>query len=882
MKRLKVFLGVVLSMAIIVSGFVTDSFLESYAEVVSELPVTGTEKIVNVGGYYLHMGKKKLDSTDPKYDDYVIYDNGAYNPAHIPIKENNRFIAGFVWSITSADMATVNRGDYFVVDLFDSGIFKPFSSTSGALNYKGDPTLGRYEFFTEDGMTKVKMILDGPAVDEIKAEGKGIDNGTFNFQLQIKKITETFDMVIPGQESGSSTFTIHTEVPANDGYVYIGHASTDKPLVRKTSWESTEGRIGWAIFVNDSQLQSLYENNMIDHKEDLYVEDHISKAMTLNPSISINTRLYVPRVDDDDNLVTTGSYVKMSRDYIAGVKFDPTLIDDVTPDYSTEDYATFKTRFLNAAKVDNKPVYAIYNYSDDSAALNYSTTSSSTLLVYYGDLMGSTKDGTTAWTYDNMQKDGKDVKTLIDNATQEGAKPRITAEQAEYMKRLYCAEGTAFVNAGKVASFYLVFYTVPNYSAEYSNTATVYWGTNQSVTDTSERAYTLVTNDSDSTAGKLFVEKEWDNYVPNDTDYVMVELLKDGTKVADVKLNNENNWKHTFLDVFDVDQYLNQITNSVREVKAYIDGEEYDLSTTETLPDGSAKYTFVNAPGTKQCISIHSEQTEKKHIFTNTVSHKDITVIKEWQDKEDNVVTDTSLLPEKVQVRMIGKINGAVDNTLEQTFDLTKTEGWQKTLEEVRVLTDSGQKIEYEFKEISTIDPYRYDSVSWDEKELVYTLVNKEKKPISDGTEGDDETTTTTTTTTTPDGTGGGDVFEENKTTTTTTTPDGTGGGETKSTTTTTTPSSGGEFFINNLPDPSDPNSPSVIVVLGEDGTPLGTYRKKQMDDGSFEWVDEEGVPLGTMPLVNTGDAPLSNKLFVGSIVLMLAGTFFVMYTRKK
>ncbi len=147
-----------------------------------------------------------------------------------------------------------------------------------------------------------------------------------------------------------------------------------------------------------------------------------------------------------------------------------------------------------------------------------------------------------------------------------------------------------------------------------------------------------------------------------------------------------------------------------------------------------------------------------------------------------------------------------------------------------------------------------------------------------DDDDDDDDTTTTTTTTTTetPGGIGGGDVPEDSSS------GGGGGGGSVTTTTMLTLPSTGNQFFINNVPDPGKLGSPEVIVVLDEDGTVLGTYRKKQMLDGSFEWVDEEGVPLGTMALVNTGDMPANNNILLGAIFAMVAGAFFVLRFKKK
>ncbi|MGP1488191.1 MAG: Cna B-type domain-containing protein [Peptoanaerobacter stomatis] len=84
----------------------------------------------------------------------------------------------------------------------------------------------------------------------------------------------------------------------------------------------------------------------------------------------------------------------------------------------------------------------------------------------------------------------------------------------------------------------------------------------------------------------------------------------------------------------------------------------------------------------------------------------------------------------------------------------------------------------------------------------------------------------------------------------------------------------------NNIPDPNDPNSPETIVVVDENGVPLGTYTKRTNPDGTVEYVDEDGVPLGGV-LVKTGNEFPENALIITSMVSLLGLVILRRYRRK-
>ena len=86
-------------------------------------------------------------------------------------------------------------------------------------------------------------------------------------------------------------------------------------------------------------------------------------------------------------------------------------------------------------------------------------------------------------------------------------------------------------------------------------------------------------------------------------------------------------------------------------------------------------------------------------------------------------------------------------------------------------------------------------------------------------------------------------------------------------------------YPFNNTPDPNDPNSPDEIAVIGDDGTPLGRFIKKQNPDGTFEYVDaDDGTPLGNIKahrLPKTGGTGNTWYYAIGAGLILGAGLTF-------
>ena len=88
-------------------------------------------------------------------------------------------------------------------------------------------------------------------------------------------------------------------------------------------------------------------------------------------------------------------------------------------------------------------------------------------------------------------------------------------------------------------------------------------------------------------------------------------------------------------------------------------------------------------------------------------------------------------------------------------------------------------------------------------------------------------------------------------------------------------------YPINRVPDPNDPNSPDEILVVEEDGTPLGKYIKKTKPNGEKEWVlADDGTPLGHTRLPQTGGKS-DFTYYITGIGLLLVSMAFMLKKRK-
>ncbi len=81
------------------------------------------------------------------------------------------------------------------------------------------------------------------------------------------------------------------------------------------------------------------------------------------------------------------------------------------------------------------------------------------------------------------------------------------------------------------------------------------------------------------------------------------------------------------------------------------------------------------------------------------------------------------------------------------------------------------------------------------------------------------------------------------------------------------------KYKIDKIPSPADPASPKKIVVTDGKGKIIGAYHIERQPDGSYVYIDEEGVPLGLLSLEMPMTDGLGLKLFfMTGGLLLLAG----------
>ena len=72
------------------------------------------------------------------------------------------------------------------------------------------------------------------------------------------------------------------------------------------------------------------------------------------------------------------------------------------------------------------------------------------------------------------------------------------------------------------------------------------------------------------------------------------------------------------------------------------------------------------------------------------------------------------------------------------------------------------------------------------------------------------------------------------------------------------------------IPNPKDPDSPNTIIIIDNNGLPLGKFQKNKKDDGTIEYLMVEEVPLGK-GLPKTGD-DFAGAYHMGGFSLIVCG----------
>ena len=233
-----------------------------------------------------------------------------------------------------------------------------------------------------------------------------------------------------------------------------------------------------------------------------------------------------------------------------------------------------------------------------------------------------------------------------------------------------------------------------------------------SSTEGGEGTLSILTNKYIPETTEIEVQKIWDdndNAAKKRTPSVTVELYADGEAIAQVKLDESNNWKYTWKD-------LPKCTNSTglaqdsKEIKytvAELDiPEDYEVKIT---PTGKG-YKITNTYGPGKLIIEKQFDIEPWEPFTPDDSPKDIPVIKTWNDNNN----EDGNRPAAITVHLFA------DGEEVASAQLTEETGWKYTFTGMPRLSEDGEKIVYTVTE---------DPVAWYEAEIHGFNIRNNYKP---------------------------------------------------------------------------------------------------------------------------------------------------------
>ena len=181
------------------------------------------------------------------------------------------------------------------------------------------------------------------------------------------------------------------------------------------------------------------------------------------------------------------------------------------------------------------------------------------------------------------------------------------------------------------------------------------------------------------------MKKVWEDNNNNDgirPDAVTVKLLRNGTELAKVVLNDANEWKHTWTDLY-----------------KYVAGEKAVYTVEEEAVEGyTARYIETNsADGTTSWTVTNTHED----------ASKELTVKKVWSDRNNaEKLRPTSV---KLQLKKNGQAYGDV-------IQLNAQNGWKATIQ-VPVY-ENGQEITWT---VTELEVPQYYQVSYDQDTLTVT-----------------------------------------------------------------------------------------------------------------------------------------------------------------
>lgn len=191
------------------------------------------------------------------------------------------------------------------------------------------------------------------------------------------------------------------------------------------------------------------------------------------------------------------------------------------------------------------------------------------------------------------------------------------------------------------------------------------------------------------------VTKIWQDDHSNDRPKtITVNLLQNGTVIETIDITEIDDWQNTFGDL----------------PKYNIEGKEYEYTISEQ-----------DVPGYEAAVDGFS--------ITNTrVDEKDITITKAWENDK------SADRPKRIEVELYRATNGSEREKVD-TYELTETDDWTLTIENLAAFNENGQAYSYEIEEVP-VEGYETEIHGFD---ITNTWIDEEEPEKGDDPSGSEE-----------------------------------------------------------------------------------------------------------------------------------------------
>ncbi len=89
------------------------------------------------------------------------------------------------------------------------------------------------------------------------------------------------------------------------------------------------------------------------------------------------------------------------------------------------------------------------------------------------------------------------------------------------------------------------------------------------------------------------------------------------------------------------------------------------------------------------------------------------------------------------------------------------------------------------------------------------------------------------------------------------------------------------KYRMGEVPNPNGKDAPDKIILVDKDGNVLGTYTRVQNADGTYSYVDENGVALSASSIAKTGDNMPLIPIIVVTLIAVVGAVVLFLYKRK-